>query len=769
MGEESPPATAPAAWVAIDGDDGLFYYNEETGESQWDPPAEWIGDVEDDRKSDAPCEQTQSPGHSRVDRSPSRNEVGESIGAQPDTAYFKVHPRPGKSSTGGARLRAVVPDNALVGAWAVGAQAALTGAPGLLFRIEAIGGEGGSGDGGDVRSEGEAFVDLACLDRRWPGIESEEYDGVLTVLQAANDLEEAIFSAIRTLVRRQRQVDLPADEGPLAADSTDVLTRVKDLFPEMVGDMTQEQMEEALESSLVLEVVVDEDGVSRVATRAASSPLEETTMRAFDSLTQQKHLFMPLSSERPWRRISDQLSDMLGVRDEDLDRRLLETSPHFDFTYSEVRAHWVIRLRRPPPDAQRKVERVSSQQPAARERSAVASERSAPARERSSGGPKLEPRARLRTAPAAPPPPRLVDKDRRPRAESVRSREDRRTGRREESRHEGAPPHERHRERTNGLREEGRREEHRRESHRVELRRGDLRDDRHRVDEQRRRSSGRSLELRRAGDRRSPERCRSRHRHREPDCRSRDKDRARSREYRGSRSRQERRSRSRSRGSQKSKPTIADRLAALLHKTDDDGPGGSTARESGKAEGTSAGTREAGSSSAMTSRSSRMAPPLAPSLSLRSAATAAARPSTKARQGIDDTNPYEKPERQSVGPPPLRMGMLRPRPKPSPGAPGSAVAGSSSVASSGPAAEGSSALLRPQPPPGPPPSWARARGGPTGGPPPPSKSRPPLKPQPSGPSQAKGVVKTVGKLTTKVMAPKPKAPWQAARKASGLV
>ena len=38
----------PHPWTAIDGDDGFFYYNEETGESQWEHP---LGDDRDGAQS----------------------------------------------------------------------------------------------------------------------------------------------------------------------------------------------------------------------------------------------------------------------------------------------------------------------------------------------------------------------------------------------------------------------------------------------------------------------------------------------------------------------------------------------------------------------------------------------------------------------------------------------------------------------------------------------------------------------------------------------
>ncbi|CAE8586591.1 unnamed protein product, partial [Polarella glacialis] len=87
-----------------------------------------------------------------------------------------------------------------------------------------------------------------------------------------------------------------------------------------------------------------DDGEQRISSASSSSPLEESTLRAFSSCVQRRHSSRANATDRRWSCISEELAKVLGPRDEDFDRRLLQSSPHFAF--SQVLSHHVIRLTR---------------------------------------------------------------------------------------------------------------------------------------------------------------------------------------------------------------------------------------------------------------------------------------------------------------------------------------------------------------------------------------------------------------------------------------
>eukprot|EP00927_Polykrikos_kofoidii_P028279 TRINITY_DN24721_c0_g1_i3.p1 TRINITY_DN24721_c0_g1~~TRINITY_DN24721_c0_g1_i3.p1 ORF type:complete len:800 (+),score=135.73 TRINITY_DN24721_c0_g1_i3:189-2588(+) len=469
------PAPLPPPWVAIDGDEGIFYYNEETGESQWEPPTA-VEEVFDDglEAGDAPPEPLDSIDEEGLeagvaddesfraeenainaihaeeealrveeeateqvrekaanhdptqkqksnadgrdirerdrlrdrDRERERHRVPEQerrsrdrerqrerdrdcpraksgqveedvadhpppVGPQLELIYNEVvqlGTDGGADNMGGRLVRATLPDTDPVIAVPAGAQATLSCAIGALFAVEAIigpegalkssGASGGkAADNRGLPPDGQIFIDLLSLNDSWPGVDGVEYDGMLTVLFAASDVEEALFSAMHSLTSDAAEDNGQSKAGDESWLAEDVLARAQDLFPEITGELTEESLESTLETSALLEVLSassEKDGRVRVLRRSVTSPLEESALRAFDVLARKKHLFTPLSSERPWRLVADEMRQVLGRMQDDLDRRLLEASPLFHFRYSEVRAHHVITLRKPPPLGRRR-------------------------------------------------------------------------------------------------------------------------------------------------------------------------------------------------------------------------------------------------------------------------------------------------------------------------------------------------------------------------------------------------------------------------------
>lgn len=342
LGEEP----LPAPWILIDGDDGPFYYNEESGESQWEPPGEVPEDAAenaaDDRKKQNPeDDQPMDENH----ESQQEEEVPVDVVAQPEVICREVRQVEGQVD----RVVAAIPMDPVLKIIPDGTQALLTCAPGILFRIKGI--RGPNAREGETEDTEEEFVfDLKAIDCEWQGLAGTEENVALTVLLSGGDIEEAFFSAMNSLMDdKRKEGGLESDQKAMSWNCVEVLTRAQDLFPEVVGGLAEDDIESVLAGCSFFEASICEtSGAIMVGCKVHASPLEDSALRAFTVLSQQQHLFQPLSSERPWKLVADELARSIGDRNEDLDRRFLEASPHFSFTYSEVRGHHVIRLRNPP-------------------------------------------------------------------------------------------------------------------------------------------------------------------------------------------------------------------------------------------------------------------------------------------------------------------------------------------------------------------------------------------------------------------------------------
>merc|ERR1719159_1236054 len=99
-----------------------------------------------------------------------------------------------------------------------------------------------------------------------------------------------------------------------------------------------DDLEAVLVDSALLTVGSPElTGSQRIACKAATSPLEDSAVRAIGYLQQEKHLFNAVGTEKPWELVAREMARFAGEQDADLDRRFLEHSPCFSITYSEVR------------------------------------------------------------------------------------------------------------------------------------------------------------------------------------------------------------------------------------------------------------------------------------------------------------------------------------------------------------------------------------------------------------------------------------------------
>mmetsp|Transcript_122428 Transcript_122428/g.235974 ORF Transcript_122428/g.235974 Transcript_122428/m.235974 type:complete len:727 (+) Transcript_122428:94-2274(+) len=605
MGEED----LPWPWTAIDSDDGdKYYYNEETGESRWELP----GAEGEDNRSDHE-DHEEAGGQDGEDRREDWDEPGEEwepLGPHPEIICHEVCP----VEKDALRVRAVCPQSDVLSFIPDGSQASLSCAPRVLFRIEAVRRAEPAESAQDELPPGEDFhVDLVSLEPGWPGLEAPEPGCAITVFLAGPDLEEALFAAVHSLMWDSEQAG-SGDPSQASGSWTapEVLVRAKELFPEVVGeDMTEVDVEAALESSALLEAswlsapLAEE--APRVVCKTASSPLEEFTLQVFTDLARAPyHQAIPMSAERPWRIIADEHRRSMGQREEDLDRRFMEASRHFVFSYSESRGH-VMRLRNPPAEEERPEERKhghhQSQQRRYRQSHSRNGERHLHARRARRMTPRSPPRRGERRSERSGlvlrPGDRHREADRRPghRGDGRRSRSDRRR-----------PPPRRPPPRA-PLRGH-RREEHRRDR-RSPRRSLDLRDKdsrRVRADDRRPREPpprGRPRSLprngrgpsphhgrrsreasrrglghdRRPGRSRSPHRC-GRDRPRSKD-RGRGCDRGRRSRSRGGRDRRHSRHRS------PPKQSIEDRLAALLHnpKQTDGGPRNAEANAAAPASG----------------------------------------------------------------------------------------------------------------------------------------------------------------------------------------
>eukprot|EP00928_Gymnodinium_smaydae_P088018 TRINITY_DN7217_c0_g1_i2.p1 TRINITY_DN7217_c0_g1~~TRINITY_DN7217_c0_g1_i2.p1 ORF type:complete len:237 (-),score=56.36 TRINITY_DN7217_c0_g1_i2:72-782(-) len=201
----------PEPWVAIDGDDGIFYYNEETGESQWEPPVEDGSGCAslDDREQvvrggDEANAETERSGCDRSNRSPPPGDrLDEEIG---DTMEVRADPQVElvfheavlvpSSRRAASAIRVTVPHTEAVASVPSGAQATLSCCLGQLFVVERIVGHGA---GDDSPEEGEAHLHVLPVDGACPCLEDDGYDGLLTVLLAGTSVEEALFSAMHVL------------------------------------------------------------------------------------------------------------------------------------------------------------------------------------------------------------------------------------------------------------------------------------------------------------------------------------------------------------------------------------------------------------------------------------------------------------------------------------------------------------------------------------------------------------------------------------------
>lgn len=308
---EEAPADIPAPWVAINGDDGLFYYNEDTGESQWEPPAAEAdsavveGDAEYDPEAQVEAE-----------HSPRQDAADEMFvfGPQPEMPFIEA-----RSLGTSDHTRVIMADTPALNTAPDGVQATLSCARQILFRVQTVINSDVPEDfKGDPPSEGDVFVDLAPVDPTWSGLDDKHLEGMLTVLLAGSDLEEAFFSSIQCLVRDKKRVNRKQELG--SCTTAELIERAHALFPEVTGHMVESDVQIHLDASAVLAV-----NGSVVSCKSVSSPLEESALRAFSVLTEEE------GPERPWFLLEDELIHMMGSRSGDLDRRFLTSSPLFSF------------------------------------------------------------------------------------------------------------------------------------------------------------------------------------------------------------------------------------------------------------------------------------------------------------------------------------------------------------------------------------------------------------------------------------------------------
>jgi len=347
----------PFPWSAVDGDDGRFYYNEETGESQWEQPNI---DVED-------C----GSQHSQDDI--------QDFGSRPELVYRGI------ASLGKERVRLVVLDSAVLSSMPDGALATLSCAPRELFRIEAVGGvELIEGTGDEPPPEGCVFVDVASLEQGWKGLpEGVESEGTLTALLAAADMEEAFISALHRLAHESQALGGARGKSKAQAstqecwNALEVNSRVKALFPDIFSpsELADIEVQDSLSSSSLLDFVWSEaDSVNNVVAKVSTSPLEETALRVFSNLADERHKnFVPIAKERSWEVVADELQHLMGSRDENLDKRILEGSPHFIFKSSETdRQCIMVRLKNAPSE---KIAAAKAGEPSLHQRSRSRRER----------------------------------------------------------------------------------------------------------------------------------------------------------------------------------------------------------------------------------------------------------------------------------------------------------------------------------------------------------------------------------------------------------
>lgn len=342
----------PWPWIAVDNDDGRYYCNEETGESQWDYPViDGGGSGRENEKRNIGSEDDKdelSQCHSEHQSAHSSDSHCNGVGPQREVPCFEVVPLGEATIPGGQRVRAVVADDGAALDIQKGVQAVLDCASTIPLRVEAVispeksGGKPSSD--GIFPEDGDLFVELVSLDDSWEGLGGPVYFVSLFVIWSAPDVEEAMCSALRTLC-----TEVAAD-GAAPKNVRDpwplnvVLSRAQDLFPDVMGDMVASNVELALSGSALFEVFPD----STIACKVDFTPLEETTLGAFKKLLLQESRIR--STERDWSLLADQLDNVLGKGEADcaeLRRRLLESSSLVGFTFSHIRSHWVVKLTRP--------------------------------------------------------------------------------------------------------------------------------------------------------------------------------------------------------------------------------------------------------------------------------------------------------------------------------------------------------------------------------------------------------------------------------------
>jgi len=325
-------------------------------------------------------------------------------------------------------VRLLLPEQGALRAATPGTQATLSCAVDTLFRIEEV-----RKTRADGEVEGQLCVVLTAADQGWHGLDEDEAEGTLTVLLAASNLEEAIFSSTHALA-------LARDEEAHIFHSVDIIDHLQESFPSIADGMAEEDLGPALAYSPLFQVIDGDDGWPQVLRRTSSSPLEESVQRL---------LRLHRSHSKPWPWISTQLPKVLGPRDPDLDRRILETSVLVQFLHSKDESCELVKLTgaleevEQSTDADKDVELEPHRHPDVRSaRESRDAGRRSPDRGREEALPRPLPRRaesrhpiRLREGHGRPPPrpPRPSGRERRS-YERLPRREDRGSGRSERSR-----------------------------------------------------------------------------------------------------------------------------------------------------------------------------------------------------------------------------------------------------------------------------------------------------------------------------------------------
>ncbi|CAJ1410407.1 unnamed protein product [Effrenium voratum] len=294
----------PYPWVRLVDEDGPYYYNEETGEAHCELPF-----PEDDVEMLEPLEFEWE------------KDLEQPYGCQPQLRFREVVAGPEAS-----QVRVTLATDEWKAAM-VGTQVTLSFTEAVLFRIK---------EAEQLWSEGEGHAISFVLEAVDPGwrLEAAEYEGTLRVLLAASDLEEAVFSAIHAL-EAGREVS--------AWESVDILSHIQDNFPQIFAEMLEDDMQLLLAGSALFQVI--EDGTQRVLPRCRASPLEESVQRLFH-IHRSRY---PGEATESWGFVLGELAKVLGYRDPELDRALLQPSPLLRFAFSEAESDEVVTLRQKLP------------------------------------------------------------------------------------------------------------------------------------------------------------------------------------------------------------------------------------------------------------------------------------------------------------------------------------------------------------------------------------------------------------------------------------